>query len=93
MAAFHQVGQGVAHATQLGDFAIDVFDVAPGQCLDLGAVTVGIAPQRQKRADLLDRKTKAARALDETQGTQVALAIDAVTRDAAACGLDRPMLS
>ncbi len=89
MAAFDQIGQGIAQAAQLGDFTVDIFDVAPGQRLDLGAMTAGIPPQRQQSADLLDRKSQAARALDETQGTQVALAIDAVTRVAAACGLDQ----
>jgi hypothetical protein len=65
--AVRQMRQRALHRLHLVDAALQVTHVRERDALHVGTGAAAVAPQPEQRLDLLDRKSKVARAPDEAQ--------------------------
>ncbi|CZT31042.1 hypothetical protein PCPL58_4586 [Pseudomonas cerasi] len=56
LAMFHQFLKRIAQARQFFDLLVQLGNVLPGQCLDVGAGPLAVLPEGQQFADFFQRK-------------------------------------
>lgn len=83
MASTCEIEQRHPHRFELARLIPEFFSPCDGECLDLGAGTIAITPERQQFADFLDRKAEIAGVRDEAKAVDVSVRIVAIPAIAA----------
>nr|KZA97041.1 hypothetical protein A4A59_33195 [Rhizobium leguminosarum] len=76
-ALFNRMLEFGAQRSQVGDVAVNLCDMPPGKCVNLGAGTVGLGAHIQKPPDRIDLESQLARVADEIQPRRLAAFIAA----------------
>ena len=78
VAGVDEVAKNTSHALQFYNPTVELFQMPGGNLAHITAGAGPVAPQRQQRADLLDRKAEFSRTTDKPQFVNVTVAIGAI---------------
>src|SRR5260221_444731 len=80
LALADKVAQLLGQSLKVADLALDIRQMAAGDCVDLLAIPVGLLCESQEDAHFLDGETKVAGPLHEGEAVHVAAAVDTIPR-------------